>query len=233
MRKRVWRAQDSAAGRRRRGGPAALAEISTRNERRAQSPPQRHDREGEGQEACASQPMCVPAGERFRGSPLVPRWAGLRRLGPRPAPRGRSPTAPQFPEKAQQVLFDLPIYTHPKYMRARRAFQFGTLLRLERRLSCLPEPSVTSVSTDDSGTDSHSQQQRVQGRKGRSGQVLVTGLRGDRRKSPAQLTAEPATPVSLPACAPDSAAHGLPAPSVHRPCRGARPCSRAPWSPRG
>lgn len=78
--------------------------------------------------------MCVPAGERFRGSPLVPRWAGLRRLGPRPAPRGRSPTAPQFPEKAQQVLFDLPIYTHPKYTRARRAFQFGTLLGLERRL---------------------------------------------------------------------------------------------------
>lgn len=99
--------------------------------------------------------------------------------------------------------------------------------------SCLPEPSVTSLSTDDSGTDSHSQQQRVQGRKGRSGQVLVMGLRGDRRKSPAQLTAEPATPVSLPACAPDSAAHGLPAPSVRRPCRGARPCSRAPWSPRG
>lgn len=227
MRKHVWRAQDSAAGRRRRGGPAAPAEISTRNERRAQSPPQRHDREGEGQEACASQPHVRPRrGEVQREPP------GLWRLGPRPAPRGRSPTAPQFPEKAQQVLFDL-LFTLTQNRRVPVGHSSSGHCSDWNADSCLPEPSVTSVSTDDSGTDSHSQQQRVQGRKGRSGQVLVTGLRGDRRKSPAQLTAEPATPVSLPACAPDSAAHGLPAPSVRRPCRGARPCIRAPWSPRG
>lgn len=191
-----------------------------------ESPLQRHNHEGEGQEACAS-------GLAFRGSPLLSLLGWPAHPGPCPAPRSLSPTVPQFPAKVQPGLFGFPIYTYPEQIHARRAFQFRRLLGPELQTLLSLEPSVTGVSTDDSGIDSHSQERRVQGRKGESGQVPMTGLRVDRRNLQPSSQLSRRTPALASSLGPGLCSPRLPAPSVRLSCHRAWPCRRAPWSPCG
>lgn len=191
-----------------------------------ESPLQRHNHEGEGQEACAS-------GLAFRGSPLVSLLGWPAHPGPCPAPRSLSPTVPQFLAKVQPGLFGFPIYTYPEQIHARRAFQFRRLLGPELQTLLSLEPSVTGVSTDDSGIDSHSQERRVQGRKGESGQVPMTGLRVDRRNLQPSSQLSRRTPALASSLGPGLCSPRLPAPSVRLSCHRAWPCRRAPWSPCG